>query len=483
MTLRRALRITRGSLAAGAALAIGIPVHAQSIPPGALTAPVVSHSNPSQRYAIYVPPGLDTGRPAPVLYLMDYRGRGRVAAELFQPAAERFGWIIVSSYNTLSDGATQPNLIAMQAMWSDSHDLFTIDDRRTYLAGISGTARVATWIARHFEGTFTGVIGAAAAFHPEFPPTGATKHHYFGTVGDIDYNFWEMRLLERRLTDLELPHRMGYFMGRHGWMPADLAMTAIAWMELRAMAAGLSPVDDDLVARLWTEDITRAAALEEEGQTLEASGRFAAIARDYANLRPEADRAPLLVRARSLRDSPKGREQARALQRGADRHENLADTAMEIITEAFPVEAAAPRQPLGATIRKLDITRYVTAASSEDEEQALRARRVLAEIDVQTGFYLPVEALRLGEDDRAAYYLGIARAITEDDPYAWYLSAKIHARQRRMDAAIAALERAVEHGFETLDAVVNDPAFTPLAGTPAFGALVAQLRAQVDGGR
>lgn len=483
MTLRRALRIARLTGAAAFMLAIGLPARAQSIPSGELTAPVVSHSNPSQRYAIYVPPGLDADRPAPVLYLMDYRGRGRVAAELFQPAAERFGWIIVSSYNTLSDGATQPNLVAMQAMWTDSHDLFTVDDRRTYLAGISGTARVATWIARHFDGTFTGVIGAAAGFHPEFPPTAATKHHYFGTVGDIDYNFWEIRLLERRLTDLELPHRMGYFMGRHGWMPADLAVKAIEWMELRAMAAGLRPVDDDLVARLWTEDLTRAEALEAADQTLEASGRFAAIARDYANLRPEADRAPLLARAASLRNSPEGREQARALQRGADRHENLVDTAMEIITEAFPVEAAAPRQPLGATIRKLDIDRFLMAANGDDEEQALRARRVLAEIDVQTGFYLPVEALRLGEDERAAYYLGIARAITADDPYAWYLSAKIHARQRRMDAAIAALEQAVEHGFETLDAVVNEPAFARLQGLPDFDGVLARLRARATDGR
>ena len=72
-------------------------------PRGEIIGPIVSASAPSQRYAVYLPSALDPKKPAPILYIMDYRGRGRVAAEVFQAAAAQFGWIIMSSYNKLSD--------------------------------------------------------------------------------------------------------------------------------------------------------------------------------------------------------------------------------------------------------------------------------------------------------------------------------------------------------------------------------------------
>ena len=36
-------------------------------------------------------------------------GRALVPMQRFQPAAERLGYIVMSSYNTLSDGPAEPN--------------------------------------------------------------------------------------------------------------------------------------------------------------------------------------------------------------------------------------------------------------------------------------------------------------------------------------------------------------------------------------
>src|SRR5688572_26992026 len=134
--------------------------NAQSFPRGALIGSVRSQSNPDQHYAVYLPSSYDARTPAPVLFVMDYRGRARIAAEVFVPAAERFGWILVSSNHTSSDESPEPSLVALKAMWTDAHDLFSIDERRLYLAGLSGTARTSTWLATELPGRFAGVIGA-----------------------------------------------------------------------------------------------------------------------------------------------------------------------------------------------------------------------------------------------------------------------------------------------------------------------------------
>ena len=76
---------------------------AQTFRPGVLTPAVASKLDPSLRYTVYLPSTFDKDKPAPILFILDYRGRARVAAEVFIPAAERFGWILMSSSNTTSD--------------------------------------------------------------------------------------------------------------------------------------------------------------------------------------------------------------------------------------------------------------------------------------------------------------------------------------------------------------------------------------------
>ena len=73
---------------------------------------------------------------------MDPRGRALVPLSLFKDAAERLGYILLSSYNTVSDGAAEPNVRALDAMLQEAQEHFAVDERRIYLAGFSGTARM-----------------------------------------------------------------------------------------------------------------------------------------------------------------------------------------------------------------------------------------------------------------------------------------------------------------------------------------------------
>jgi hypothetical protein len=444
---------------------------------GAITGSIVSRSHPEQRYAIYLPTQFNPASPTPVLFVLDFRGRARVAAEVFQPAAERFGWVVMSANNSASDEAALTSVEALRAMWTDAHDMFKVDERRRYVAGLSGTARTATWVASNAPGTIAGIVAAAAGFSPLTPPSRAFDTRYFGTAGDTDYNYWEMRGLDRRLDELDRPHRIELFSGGHGWMPRDLAMSAVEWMELGAMQDGRRTIDRSLVDAMWMRELHDAATLEEAGRPFAAWLRLRAIARDYEGLRPQEEIAAIRLRGDRLSTLPGLQPDADAEARAAAWHDARVAAALRVVALAYPAGAVAPAHPVARTLAEMHVPELLADASSPDRARSLDARRVLAELDVRTGFYLPMEAMQAGDDGRAAFQLEIARAINPADSYAWFLRAKILARTGRTEEAIAALGLAVRNGFRTLDALEHDRAFGLLRRRRDFQRLVQQVRA------
>jgi predicted esterase len=457
----------------------GMPPPAAASEPlvkGRLNEFVASKADASQRFSIYIPTGYDPSRPAPILYLMDPRGRARVAAKLFQPAAERFGYILVSSHNTASDVAADGNLRAMQAMWIDSHDWFNIDDKRVYVAGFSGTARLASLIARHLPNAFTGVIGSAAAYHPDVHPSRESAFLYFGTVGDADYNFHEMERLEAQLVSANVPHRISRFAGVHSWMPPDRATEALEWFELKAMQAGSRPRDVALIDAWWRRDEEAVRARIADGRDLDAARRLAAMARDFYGLRDVADvrtEASRVAGAEGARDELKDRKSSGLASDEWKQH------AMGLISAAYAEGADSAAHPAADLVRMLELERMKRVAAGDDEA-ALEARRRLAEMEVQLGFYLPAVAMESGDQARASYYLGIALEINDRNPVPWYLLARASARLNDIDDTFEALEHAFDSGFRDLALTQEDPAFARVKSSAEFAQFVARLRASGD---
>lgn len=443
---------------------------------GRLVENVASAAAPGQRFTVYLPTGYDPSRPTPILYLLDPRGRARVAAKLFQPAAERFGYILVSSHNTASDVAADLNLQAMQAMWIDSHDWFAIDDKRVYVAGFSGTARLATLMARHLPNSITGIIGSAAAYHPDVRPSREAAFLYFGTVGDADYNFHEMERLEAQLVSANVPHRISRFAGAHSWMPADRAMEAVEWLELKAMQAGTRSRDAALIEAWWQRDEEAVRTRLAGGRDLDAARRLSAMARDYYGLRDVADVRSEASRVASTEGASDELKDRRSIGLASDEWKQHA---MSLISLAYPEGADTAAHAAADLVRMLELERMKRVAAGDDEP-ALEARRRLAEMEVQLGFYLPAVAAESGDHARASYYLGIALQINDRNPVPWYLLARSSARLNDIDDTFEALEHAFDSGFRDLALTQEDPAFARVKSRAEFAEFVARLRASGD---
>jgi predicted esterase len=341
---------------------------------------------PDQSYALYVPTSYDPAKPAPIVYLLDARGRALVPLSVFEEAAEQLGFIVASSYNSASDETIDPNVTAMRAMWTDTHANLKIDDRRVYAAGFSGTVRAAIYLALGAPGSLAAVIGAGAGFPFDKPPTNTTPFVFFGTIGTRDFNYGEMWDLEKRLTATRVAHRIVQFEGTHEWMPPALAREALQWLVTRSGDA-----------KFWFEDLIRA---EKATDVIERQQRYASMARDYAGIHDTSlvsARAKIIGESKEYRDAVDGRDR--------------------VVRDEFAYLAAA--QKTFAAKAPFDAKRAI-AELKIDELRARKddsAKRILSTLAAQAGFYLPRDMMRRREYERAVFFLTIAKAVNPDSKY------------------------------------------------------------------
>src|SRR5512138_2607920 len=144
---------------------------------GVIIQSVVCADNPEQSYALYLPSTYSPDNSWPILIALDPGARGKTPVERFKDAAERYGWIVVGSNNS-RNGPIEPTVKAINAIWRDLHQRFSIDDRRVYFTGFSGGARAAVAIALRCN-CAAGVIGAGAGFPVEIAPTTPIRFVHF----------------------------------------------------------------------------------------------------------------------------------------------------------------------------------------------------------------------------------------------------------------------------------------------------------------
>ena len=173
-------------------------------------------------------------------------------------------------------------MAAVKAMSGDVARRFSIDARRVYLTGLSGGARVALQVALGST-SITGVIASAAGY-PDSKPRQSVPFLLFATTGTEDFNYVEMRQLDRKLTS---PHRLAVFNGGHQLPPPDVALDAIEWLELRGMKCGpiarVTRRSSIGCSRSVNSDRRRGNA---RGHAARCSTRSSPISRDCTTCRP-----------------------------------------------------------------------------------------------------------------------------------------------------------------------------------------------------
>lgn len=442
-------------------LLLPLAVTAQDLPRGQLVEKVVTRADASQSYTLYLPKAYRPDRQWPILYVLDARSNGRRAAERFLAGAERYGFLVASSNNSLSDGPVEPNVVSMRAMWADTHSRLSIDPRRVYAAGFSGTVRFACQRALAAPGTIQGVVAAGAGFPFETKPTKDTPFLYYGTVGDRDFNYYEVLDVAEAMTELGLPHRVEVWAGPHDWMPEELATRALGWLELQAMKKGLREKDAALVQALWSDDLARARALE-SSDLPEAHRLYTRMAEDYRGLVDAEALNEVAVQVSKIAASDAFKKERQLREEREQRDKQYLAAAPKAMNTA----------DLAQALKDLRIEELKQQAKSSDPEESLAAKRLLNTLAGQTGFYLPRMFTEQGNHDRAVFVLSIAATIAPDSPEVWYEIAAAHARKGSKKKALENLRKAVEKGFSDGARLQAEPAFAELRKDKGYQEIV-----------
>ncbi len=385
------------------------PVAAQSTVPARDSLPgrtlmrVTSARDTGQSFAMYLPSHYSRREAWPALFVMDPRGRAMFALQLFAAAAERHGFVVLSSYNTLSDGAIEPNIGAINAMLAQVEDSLSIDLTRLYVAGFSGTARLGGAFAEQAPKNFAGLLSAGAA--PDFSDSASMvllRTPGFAlalTAGSADFNWAEVRDMALRLEREQVPAQVEYFAGPHAWPPPAVIDRALVWFKLRGMLDGRWLTDSGWVSTRIGDAIRRADSLEKSGQWMLAADAFSEISRIIAR-RSEA--AGVSQRVRELDERPAVAAIRRRLQELA-RQELLRVARTDgVLSEFRKSDHPDNAEVLG---QRLDIASLKQLSVEGDSLQRPWASRLIAHDAVFLGFYEPRHFLEIRQPARAVTLL------------------------------------------------------------------------------
>jgi len=347
------------------ALASAPAARAQDLPRGTIVDDVTCADDPAQSYALYLPSNYSRRQGWNLLLGFHPAARGRAIVEKYRDAAEQYGYIVAAS-NTSRNGPMLASGASVRAMSIDLGQRFAIDADRVYLTGLSGGARVAMQVALG-KNNIAGVIASSAGY-PDAKPRSSVAFPVFGTAGTDDFNYLEMRQLDRKLTS---PHYLAIFAGGHTLPDDAVAVEAIEWMELQAMKNGRRGRDEALIDRLLEKRRSRIAESSSPAATVHL---LEALAADFTGLRDVASEA---ARAKDLARRPEIKK-ALARERADD------DAEARRLDEIFELEAGL-RDPArhNESLHRLrdELTRVANIAGADTASpERSQARRVLRTI-------------------------------------------------------------------------------------------------------
>jgi dienelactone hydrolase len=445
-------------------------------PKGQVVGKVPCRVDPAQSYALYLPSKYSPEKTWPILYAFDPGARGNIPVEIFRGAAEEYGYIVVGSNNS-RNGPWEVSLAAAQAMWEDTHERFALDAERVYMTGFSGGARVACGLARMFSGRVAGVIACGAGFPigPGAGPSKDTPFVFFGAVGIRDFNFTELKELNKTLDDLGLVHRIEVFAGGHDWPPRPLATEAIEWMEIQAMKRGKRERARALIDKLYEKRVAEARNLTEAGDLAQAFHRYQEVAEDFDGLRDASEVRTILGRmqnSKGLKD---------ALKRAAKRENRIASLEAEYlgvfyrVTSAISTAEGSPAE-ISDMIRLMNLSaRRAQADANKETEESIAAERFVRGVLVRT-YEQGRDALARKDLRSATLYLQITAECAPDSPVVHYTLARAYALNKQNKKALAALRKAVEKGYADREGIEKNADFESLRTLPGYAKLIEQLK-------
>lgn len=446
----------------------------QDIQQGEIIDKIICQDKPEQSYALYLPPDYTPEKTWPTLYAFDPRARGRIPLEHFKEAAQKYGFIVVGSNNS-RNGPWLPVMEASKAVWTDTNKRFSIDEKRVYTTGFSGGSRAAAVFSKFVNHPVEGIIGIGAGLPQQLKPAQVQPSVYFGIVGFGDFNYQPMMKLDNEFDNWNVPHRFLVYDGEHNWPPQEICTRAIEWMEVLAMKRKLRPLDTRLNEKIYTKELEKAQRLEEEGYVYRAVSEYEAIVsvfHEWKDAKDISDRISYLKQSKEYRKFMNDEKEI------SERE----DLYRKKFINTFARIMKSPEMVMNLTdiYSELGISHLFNKFKNKKNiNEHYLASRLLTELfihSVEEGW----RYYDKGNYKMAIIFHEIAAKASEYKPsrlpYVQYELARFYALNKQKKKSLKILERAVENGFNDIEAIENQDDLKTIKNSVEYKKIIRELK-------
>jgi len=435
---------------------------------GKITDTIRCKANSKFSYALYLPANYSETSKWPVIFVFDPAARGRLGVSGFVEAAAKYGYIVAGSNNSKNQLPWNEISDAVNSMFTDVQQRFSIDSRRIYTSGFSGGSRVASMIALQ-NNIITGVIACGAGLPNEAALDNLPSFSYFGIVGNRDMNYMEMYDLGRKLDSLRINSEIRVFEGGHDWPSSNILQEAVEWMEIQAMNKGLKEKNTGFINSRFLIKKQKAEMLWDKGRLIESVLIYGYLIKDFP-------RNPSATKIKETLDSLKKTAEYSKAVKNFNRNRTLElETQSDLVTILYTQIRA---ESLPDTVRyllanKIRLLKNMeTGKDSSRQVIASRVRMLVSTICYETGKNLLTVKKYKGAT--ICYQVGVM--IDPPNKSMQYQLAKAYAYNNETDKSFVSLEKAIRMGIDSRKLIESEPAFLILKNQKRYVELLKLLR-------
>ncbi len=410
-------------------------------------------------YSLYIPSTRVKNGALPVVFFFDAHARGSLPVEKYRTLADKYGFILAGSNNSKNGMSNVERNKIIYNFMEDVEKRTPFDPLRIYVSGFSGGARIASGIGLNNKG-IAGVIACAAGFPQENVKPGS-DFTFIGIVGNLDFNYLELKSVNRQLDGLNIKNSLIVFDGKHDWPPAETMDKAFALLQLNAMQKGTAEKDEIFISDFYKKQkgriddlvknkkLLKATRLCKENETF-LSGLY--DLKECKSLLSKTEKNPLLNKQLYDEQMLLNKEQKEQ---------------QKLLRALYVKDSVWWKNKLSAI--KTDIEK------SKNKEEKLMHKRLLSYLSLVSYLYAK-QAVKDHDYGELAKYLLIYGISDPENPEVYFMKAEYYATRGYPNKVIPTLKTAIEKGFDEPERLEKNNSFHPFFNKKEFQELVKQLK-------
>lgn len=425
-------------------------VHDEHFPVDSLIASVTCLTNPSQSFALYLPPNYDDTSKLPVIIFFDPHGSGSFPVKKYRLLAKEFGCILMGSNNSRNGVSFDETNQIANTLIQETRNRFHVHEKRITLAGFSGGAKVAL-AASENNNLVTEIIYAGAASPIQHP---APSLSILGFAGVNDMNYTDLISFDQSLKASNLSHFLIEWNGKHEWPDSTVFGDAFYWSSFNGMRNHLLPENDALINRF----------IQSEKKNMPASGdplaAAATLGKEIFFLHGLVDVTEYSNQLSSIEQSIRYSSAWGNKQKLLQQEQSLKQSYMQAFQEK------------DINWWKQEIYRM---NSITDPKLKPMYQRLLGFLSL-AGYSISGNAIQQNNFPVAEKMLVIYKLADPKNSDVPFLEACLYAKQHQNEKAITSLKQAIALGLHDREKIMNEPALQSLQPDEQFQKIIGDMK-------